>query len=123
MSTVVNETGSALYLAVAKLLETIEEENSALQKQEAISHAGYTDRKNQALRELMAAQRREATPAAVHQIQPQLHLLAQALRVNSKLLKHHISAVGEISDIIVGSLRDANSDGTYSRGFSLRHWR
>lgn len=123
MSTPVSDSSSALGLAVAKLLEAVEDENSALRRQEFISHVGYTDRKNQALRELMAAQRREAVPTAVEQVQPQLLRLSQALLANSKLLKHHIAAVGEISDIIVGSLRDANSDGTYSRDSGLRRWR
>lgn len=123
MSTPVSDSSSALGLAVAKLLEAVEDENSALRRQEFISHVGYTDRKNQALRELMAAQRREAVPTAVEHVQPQLLRLSQALLANSKLLKHHIAAVGEISDIIVGSLRDANSDGTYSRDSGLRRWR
>lgn len=123
MSTLASDSSSALGLAVAKLLEAVEDENSALRRQEIKSHAGYTDRKNQALRELMAAQRREAVPIAVELIRPQLLRLSQALVANSKLLKHHISAVGEVSDIIVGSLRDANSDGTYSRDSGLRRWR
>jgi hypothetical protein len=123
MSTLVSDASSPLGLAVAKLLEAVEDENSALRRQEIISHAGYTDRKNQALRELMAAQRRETGLAAVDQIRPQLLRLSQALLANAKLLKHHIAAVGEISDIIVGSLREANSDGTYSREPGFRRWR
>lgn len=123
MSSLVSDPSSALSLAVEKLLEVVEDENSALRRQEIISHAGYTDRKNQALRELMAAQRREAVPIAVEQVRPQLLRLSQALLANSKLLKHHIAAVGEVSDIIVESLRDANSDGTYSRDSGLRRWR
>lgn len=123
MSILVSDSSSPLGLAVAKLLEAVEDENSVLRHQEIISHAGYTDRKNQALRELMAAQRRETGPTAIDQIRPQLLRLSQALLANAKLLKHHITAVGEISDIIVGSLREANSDGTYSREPGFRRWR
>ena len=119
----INDANSALGLAITKLVEAVENENSALLRQDIISHAGYTDRKNQALRELMAAQRRDSSRTSVDQIRPQLVLLSQALQANAKLLKHHIAAVGDVSDIIVGSLRDANSDGTYSRDSGLQRWR
>ena len=123
MLTRISDASSALGLAVAKLVEAVEDENSALLRQDIISHAGYTDRKNQALRELMAAQRRDSGKTSVDQIRPQLVLLSQALQTNATLLKHHIAAVGDVSDIIVGSLRDANSDGTYSRDSGLQRWR
>ena len=123
MLTRISDANSALGLAIAKLVEAVEDENSALLRQDIISHAGYTDRKNQALRELMAAQRRDSSRTSVDQIRPQLVLLSQALQANAKLLKHHIAAVGDVSDIIVGSLRDANSDGTYSRDSGLQRWR
>ena len=109
---------SAIAPALAKLIEAVEEENGALQDLQIISHAGYTDRKNQALRELMAAQRREAILSTAHELQPMLQRLSELLQVNAKLLKHHIAAVGEVSDIIVAGLRDAESDGTYSRDYS-----
>lgn len=123
MSARMTDASSALGLAVDKLLEAVEDENTALRRQEIMSHAGYTDRKNQALRELMAAQRREASRTAVDQIRPKLFHLSQALQDNARLLKHHIAAVGEVSDIIVGSLRDAESDGTYTRESGLQRWR
>lgn len=123
MSPQISDANVALGLAIAKLVEVVDEENSALLRQDIISHAGYTDRKNQALRELMAAQRRDSSRASVDQIRPQLLLLSQALRANAKLLKHHIAAVGDVSDIIVGSLRDASSDGTYTRDSGLHRWR
>jgi hypothetical protein len=123
MLTRISDANSALGLAIAKLVEAVEDENSSLLRQDIISHAGYTDRKNQALRELMAAQRRDGSMTSVDRIRPQLLLLSQALHANAKLLKHHIAAVGDVSDIIVGSLRDANSDGTYSRDSGLQRWR
>ena len=123
MLTRISDANSALGLAIAKLVEAVEDENSSLLRQDIISHAGYTDRKNQALRELMAAQRRDGSRTSVDRIRPQLLLLSQALQANAKLLKHHIAAVGDVSDIIVGSLRDANSDGTYSRDSGLQRWR
>lgn len=106
---------SPLHLAAVKLAEIIEEENGALRHHEVISHAVFANRKNHALRELMSAQRFATAPSAVRAHGPLLQRLATALRVNAHLLKLHIKAVGEISDIIVSSLREAESDGTYSR--------
>lgn len=109
-----------LRVAVIKLMEVLEEENAALSQQAIISHAGFTDRKNQALRELMAAQRRDAGSAGAEALRPELQHLAAILRINGRLLKDHIAAVGEVSDILVGNLRQAESDGTYSRAMDWR---
>jgi len=106
---------SSVVPALVKLIEAVEEENGALQHLHLISHVGFTDRKNQALRELMAAQRREAFASTAVELHPMLQRLSEVLKRNSTLLKHHITAVGEVSDIIVAGLRDADSDGTYSR--------
>ncbi|MFO1131773.1 MAG: hypothetical protein U1E16_07180 [Hyphomicrobiales bacterium] len=111
---------SSLTPALLRLIEVIDDENSVLRRQEIVSHAAYTDRKNQALRELMAAQRRHPATAPGSGLQPLLCKLSEALEDNCRLLKLHIAAVGEISDVIVGSLRDAESDGTYSRGVPRR---
>lgn len=122
MATPLTSSGAALLAALLKLIDAVEEENSALREQQILSHAAFTDRKNQALRELMAAQRMEMQPATLAGIRPLLYRLSSSLQDNSRLLKLHIAAVGEISDIIVGSLRDAESDGTYSRGRAHRSW-
>jgi hypothetical protein len=112
--------GSGISPALLKLIEVIEEENVVLAEHRIVFHAGFTDRKNQALRELMAAQRSENVGESALACRELLQRLSSALRVNSGLLKLHISAVGEISDIIIGGLRDAESDGTYSRSRHLR---
>lgn len=109
--------------AVARLIEVIEEENAILQQNDIASHAGFTDRKNQCLREFMVSQRREPLDSMDGGLGPQLRHLRQVLQLNATLLKHHITAVGEVSDIIVASLKGAESDGTYSRGSNLATWR
>lgn len=112
---------TALGPALVKLIATLEEENAVLAEQRFVSHAVFTDRKNQALRELMAAQRKEGTAMST-ELRLQLKRLTAVLSENARLLKLHIAAVGEISDIIVGSLRDAESDGTYSRRSGISRW-
>lgn len=106
--------------ALGKLVEVLEEENLVLQEHRVVLHSGFTDRKNQALRELMAASRLETPPEEVEAVKPQIHKLSYALRENARLLKLHIAALGEVSDIIIGSLKEAESDGTYSRTFAGR---
>jgi len=111
---------SAIAPALLRLIDTIEEENAALRRHAIVQHGGFTDRKNQALRELMAAQRRDPASCTAAHMRPHLEKLSSVLGENAHLLKLHITAVGEISDIIIGSLRDADSDGTYSRCHKLR---
>jgi hypothetical protein len=107
---------SALQPALLKLVEIIEEENGFLSRGEIVSHAGFTDRKNHALREVVAAQRLDSKPEKIAECRSLLERLSSVLKTNAKLLKLHIGAVGEVSDIIIGCLREAESDGTYSRG-------
>ena len=111
---------SGLGQALSKLVEAIEDENMVLREQRIVSHAAFADRKIQALRELMAAQRRDMRTSLDERLQPLLKSLALVLQENARLLKQHIAAVGEISDMIVGSLKEAESDGTYSRGLASR---
>ncbi|WP_421693060.1 hypothetical protein [Aestuariivirga sp.] len=106
---------SGLTPALMKLIDVLEEENAVLSQHRLFFHGSFTDRKNQALRELMAAQKSEALSLAAQKARPLLRHLERALHDNARLLKLHITAVGEISDIIIGSLRAAESDGTYSR--------
>lgn len=114
------ETHCPLAPAVHKLLAVLEEENAVLRHHQLAFHAAFTERKNQALRELMAVQRQEGMGSSALRVRPLLERLSTELRENARLLKLHIAAVGEVSDIIVGSLRQAESDGTYSRGNNLR---
>jgi hypothetical protein len=115
-----NEPGVVLRPSLLKLVDVIEEENAALGKHDILCHAGFTDRKNQILREVMAAQRSEDPREAAQACKGLLERLSVALRTNAALLKLHIGAVGEMSDIIISGLRDAESDGTYSRNRSPR---
>ena len=108
--------GATLSQALLKLIDVVEEENAALRHNRIGVHASFTDRKNQALRELMAAQRSGHSRAAQEACHPLLRRLSAELADNARLLKLNISAVGEISDIIIGGLREAESDGTYGRG-------
>ena len=45
--------------ALLKLIAIVDEENGVLRQQQFMPHAGFTDRKNHALREIMMAQRHD----------------------------------------------------------------
>lgn len=111
---------SAVLPALVKLIEVIEEENASLSEHRIAFHGDFTDRKNHALRELMAAQRAEDPVQSARACEHLLRRLSDGLRRNAGLLKLHIGALGEISDLIIRGLRDAESDGTYSRNRQLR---
>lgn len=115
MSATSSMMDGSLSPALGRLIDVIEEENALLKDHKIVFHGSFTDRKNQALRELMAVRRQESMAVTASRARPQLLRLQHALQENARLLKIHITAVGEISDIIVGSLREAESDGTYSR--------
>ena len=107
---------SALQVCLLRLTEIVEDENAVLRNNRVVSHAGFTDRKNHALRDVMAVRRVAGLGSAPSLCKPLFTRLSLALQDNAMLLKLHIAAIGEISDIIVNSLREVDSDGTYSRG-------
>jgi hypothetical protein len=106
---------SGLQASIEKLILLIEEENDLLQRHQITSHASFTSRKNQALRELMIMRAAGTPHLALPACKPVLERLSDVLKTNAALLKLHIGAVGEISDIIVNGIREAESDGTYGR--------
>lgn len=106
---------SALQVCLLRLIEAVEDENAVLRRNQVVSHAGFTSRKNHALRDVMAISRIGNVDSADPVNKPHLKRLSLALRENSKLLKLHIGAISEVSDIIIENLRKVDSDGTYSR--------
>lgn len=107
----------SLEAAISRLTEVLEEENAALSGRRAIVHAGLTERKNQLLRDMLAVQ---AGQAAGQAYGSELRRLKTLLARNAALLKTHIAALGEVTDVIVAGLRDAESDGTYSARGAFR---
>lgn len=101
-------------LVLARLTQLVREENDHLSGQRRGDHRQFTERKTQLLRELMLAER-NCRGAAATQLAGPLKQLKLLLDRNQKLLSVHIKAVREVSSIIVDALRQAESDGTYTR--------
>jgi hypothetical protein len=112
-------SGSAFAVALNRLIAILEEENAVLRSNAITAHTGFTDRKNHALRELMVL-RRCASENVGGGYGELLGALNRSLGENARLLKLHIAAVGEVSDIIIAGLRGATSDGTYTRNSAAR---
>ena len=105
---------AACQAVIERLKAVIEDENQALTAQEIRTHASFAGRKNQLLRELMSAQRGCYSPAALRAIAQACSGLKRSLAHNETLLRNHIAALGEVSAIIIDSIKQAESDGTYS---------
>ena len=106
---------AALIQSLQRLVDVIVSENEVLRRHEAVSHSEFADRKNYALRELMAAQRGHQPSLLPDMAKKLIRELSSVLQENSRLLKLHIAALGDVSDIIIGTLREAESDGTYGK--------
>lgn len=105
----------SMTLTLKKLTDVIAEENRRLTVHDLSDHTELTEQKNQALRELMAMQGVGLSSEAIAWASPDLERLKSLLVRNAWLLKTHIAAMGDITDVIIAGLREAESDGTYAR--------
>lgn len=101
--------------AIERLEEAVEQETAALQNRTGMDLREFNDRKSQGLLELTRAMRHieggAPEPALVHR----LARLRTKLEINSAALKMHLDAVREVSAVMADAMREAESDGTYSR--------
>ncbi len=99
--------------ALARLEKALDEENAALARFDAGNIAEFSRIKTQCLLELQRPARLH--PAHDAELQARLQALQQKLELNRWLLNLHLEAAKEVSSVIMSALRDAESDGTYSR--------
>jgi hypothetical protein len=101
--------------AIERLEEAVAQETAALQSRKTFDLKEFNDRKSRGLLELTRAMRMiEGTPPDAALVN-RLVGLRSKLEVNSAVLKLHLDAVREISAAMAEAMRDADSDGTYSR--------
>jgi hypothetical protein len=109
-------TKAALY----RLEKALDQENEALTAFDSGNLSEYSRIKTQSLLELQRSTTvlsREDVPAELLQL---LTTLRQKLEVNRWLLLLHLEAAREVTTVITSAIRDAESDGTYSRVSNLR---
>jgi hypothetical protein len=101
--------------ALQRLEKVLDEENAALATFDARNLAEFSRVKTQSLLEL---QRSGAALSQVEAIPELSHLFAtlrQKLELNRWLLLLHLEAAREVTTVITAAIRDAESDGTYTR--------
>jgi hypothetical protein len=105
-------TSAVLMGALDRLDDLIDQENAALAGENRPDFADLNRRKSQSLLELTRLGR--ALPlGASGAIRDRIANLRDKLADNQRALGLHLSAVREISDLLVGTLSAAQSDGTY----------
>lgn len=106
------DAGLVLARIVQDLIRTVGDENDALTAGKPMAHAGIAARKLVLLRELMT----EIKAGESHLgLASDVEHLRQVLKRNSRLLKLHIDALGDVAGIIIDCMKQSESDGTYSK--------
>lgn len=105
---------TTLMRAVDRLCELLDRETAALQARQPADLQEFNDRKNQALLELSRLASGFSTSTLEEHFADRLAILREKLELNRSVLKMHIDAVHEVSEIVAGAIREADSDGTYS---------
>jgi hypothetical protein len=109
-------TVGAFLRAIERVEEVIDQETHALRHGEAIDLGEFNRRKSHGLLELTRGIRNLKGPEAERAIEQRLRPLRAKLDENSALLRRHLDAVHEISNVLARAIRDGESDGTYTAG-------
>lgn len=103
--------------AVIRLIEVVDQETIALRDHTATNLSEFNARKAHGLLELDRAVTllNGAQPSTA--IMALLRELRDKLDANSRMLSMHIEAVREIAGVIADTIREADSDGTYTNAY------
>lgn len=100
--------------ALDRLENLVAAENEALEARVPVSFAEINRQKSQSLLEVTRLSRSLPAGQQAH-LQSRLGPLRDLLARNHRLLGFHLAAVREVSDLMVGVLNNAESDGTYGQ--------
>ncbi len=106
--------GNSINRVIQRLEETVNEETSLLRSHASVDLNEYNARKSQGLLELTRALRTFDIRNADLDTVTQLQGLRGALEANSAVLNLHLQAVREIATLVSDTIRQSDSDGTYS---------
>jgi len=104
-----------LEAAIQRLEDVVEEETAALRGRVAVDLKDFNNRKSQGLLDLTRALRLLDGAAHEQALADRLAGLRAKLDTNKAVLQMHLDAVREVAAIMTEAIRDAESDGTYSR--------
>jgi hypothetical protein len=103
--------------AVNRLADIVDEETAALRSHTPIDLKASNDRKSLGLIELNRVLRLMENTKPEPSTLKVLEMLNGKLETNGHFLKLHLEAVREVAAIISRTIREADSDGTYSPAF------
>lgn len=103
--------------AINRVAGIVDEETAALRKGGEADFKAFNTRKSLGLVELTRVLRLMDGAPLDPATGRLLKSLGTKLEANQKILKLHMEAVGEVASIISRSIREADSDGTYSITF------
>ena len=104
----------AFRAALDRLENLVAAENEALEARIPVRFAETNRQKSQSLLEVTRLSR-SLPPGQQAHLQSRLGPLRDLLARNHRLLGFHLAAVREVSDLMVGVLNNAESDGTYGQ--------
>lgn len=111
----------ASFAAIVDRVEhVVDTETAALSRGQPIDLTAFNRQKRQGLLELSRIMRSIATSGAEAEARRRLDRLAGKLETNRVVLDRQLRAVREVADIIAYSIKEAESDGTYSRPVQRR---
>jgi hypothetical protein len=108
---------ASIQRAVVRLVEVIDQETAALRSRQPFDHKDYNTRKAHSLLELDRALRQLEGQQPDDATLKMLSVLREKLELNQQVLSIHVQAVREIAGVIADTIREADSDGTYTRPF------
>ncbi len=103
--------------ALARLERTLDLENKALSSFDSRNLSEFSRVKTQCLLELQRAI--GSVEGGSSELTARLQALREKLELNRWLLLLHLEAAKEITAVIMAAIRDAESDGTYTRTSGL----
>lgn len=112
-----NETSRAadpLTSLIDATIRLVDEETEAIRRHGPREIERYAERKGQALVHLSRSLQPGSRHVSRRDALDRLDALRTALESNSRALQVHMDAVSEVSQLIVRSLEQASSDGTYA---------
>ncbi len=104
---------SSLHTVIARLGTFIELETEQIQSDKSFDFGASSEKKSRLLFELNRASRGCNFEELDRTIMTELARLKRALARNEARIKAHLSAVREVSDLMVTILKNEEADGTY----------
>jgi hypothetical protein len=105
--------GQSISKIISGLLTCIREETIALRDNQRYDLSGSNARKSRLLYEFNRAAGGIGAPEHSAELSTQLKTLRAELAANALLVKGHMTALREISEMMIGLVRKDEADGTY----------